>query len=46
MQNDNSEIEAETISRLQLIEKFGQDAKDGLEVAMVQRQGIKTDIDE
>jgi hypothetical protein len=30
MQSDNSEIETETIQRLQLIEKFGNDASDGL----------------
>jgi len=33
MQNDNSDIETETISRLQLIEKFGDDANQGLHVA-------------
>ena len=33
MQNDNSEIELETISRLQLIEKFGNDANNGLHQA-------------
>ena len=30
MQSDNAEIETETISRLQLIEKFGNDASAGL----------------
>jgi hypothetical protein len=33
MQNDNADIETETISRLQLIEKFGDDANQGLHVA-------------
>lgn len=33
MQSDNSEIETETIQRLQLIEKFGNDANDGLQAA-------------
>ncbi len=30
MQNKNSETETEAIQRLQLIEKFGNDANDGL----------------
>ena len=30
MQNKNSEIETEAIQRLQLIEKFGNDANNGL----------------
>ena len=33
MQNDNSEIETEAINRLQLIEKFGDDANQGLHIA-------------
>jgi hypothetical protein len=33
MQSDNAEIETETIQRLQLIEKFGNDAAGGLQVA-------------
>ena len=33
MQNDNSEIETEAIKRLQLIEKFGDDANQGLHIA-------------
>jgi len=33
MQGENSEIETETISRLLLIEKFGDDANNGLQLA-------------
>jgi len=40
MQNDNSEIETETIQRLQLIEKFGDDANQGLHAAKMQNTKI------
>lgn len=40
MQNDNSEIETETIQRLQLIEKFGDDANQGLHTAKMQNSKI------
>ena len=33
MQNNNSEIELETIQRLQVVEQFGEDAAIGLESA-------------
>mmetsp|Transcript_5439 Transcript_5439/g.8430 ORF Transcript_5439/g.8430 Transcript_5439/m.8430 type:complete len:98 (+) Transcript_5439:398-691(+) len=46
MQNDNSEIETETISRLQLIEKFGNDAQSGLTLARQQNQKINQDLQE
>ena len=36
MQNDNSEIETEKIQRLQLIEKFGDDANQGLHASKMQ----------
>lgn len=44
MQSDNAEIETETISRLQLIEKFGNDASAGLQVAQQQNQKLKQDL--
>jgi len=46
MQNDNAEIEQETISRLQLIEKFGQDANNGLELAKKQNAKLLKDLAE
>jgi hypothetical protein len=33
MQSENSEIETDIISRLQIIEKFGNDASNGLDFA-------------
>jgi hypothetical protein len=33
MQNNNSEIELETIQRLLVVEQFGEDASNGLEAA-------------
>lgn len=44
LQNDNAEIETETIQRLQLIEKFGDDASAGLKVAEQQNQKLKQDL--
>lgn len=44
MQSDNSEIETETIQRLQLIEKFGNDASAGLQLASQQNQKLKQDL--
>ena len=44
MQNNNSEIELETIKRLQLVEQFGVDASRGLAQANVQNVQIKQDI--
>lgn len=44
MQNNNSEIELETIKRLQLVEQFGVDASKGLAQANVQNVQIKQDI--
>lgn len=44
MQSDNSEIETETIQRLQLIEKFGNDASAGLQLANQQNQKLKQDL--
>ena len=44
MQNDNSEIELETISRLQLIEKFGNDANNGLHQAKQQNSQLEYDL--
>lgn len=46
MQNNNSEIELETIKRLQVVEQFGEDAKNGLIQANAQNVQIKQDIDE
>ena len=46
MQNDNAEIEQETISRLQLIEKFGQDANNGLQLAKKQNTKLLKDLAE
>ena len=46
MQNDNSEIETETIKRLQLLEKFGDDANQGLHIAKQQNETIKQVIQE
>ena len=44
MQNDNADIETETIQRLQLIEKFGDDANQGLLVAKQENTKILQDI--
>lgn len=44
LQNDNSEIELETIQRLQLIEKFGNDAKNGLQQARQQQLQLEDDL--
>lgn len=46
MQKNNSEIELETIKRLQLVEQFGVDANNGLHQANNQNVQIKRDIDE
>lgn len=44
MQSDNAEIETETIQRLQLIEKFGNDASNDLQIALQQNQKLKNDF--
>jgi hypothetical protein len=46
MQSDNSEIETETIQRLQLIEKFGNDASAGLQLANQQNAKLKQDLED
>jgi len=46
MQSDNSEIETETIQRLQLIEKFGNDANNGLEAAKHENAKLLQDLAE
>lgn len=44
MQNNNSEIELETIQRLQVVEQFGEDAAIGLESA--NKQGDQLAVDQ
>lgn len=44
MQGDNSDIETETIQRLQLIDKFGNDAQIGLNGAQETHQRFKQDL--
>ena len=44
MQNENSQIELETIQRLQLVEKFGDDARSGLEQAKSQKERLDEDL--
>ena len=46
MQGDNSEIETETIQRLQLIEKFGNDASNGLQAAKQENMKLLQDHQE
>ena len=46
MQSDNSEIETETIQRLQLIEKFGNDANNGLDAAKHENAKLLQDLAE
>ena len=44
IQNNNSAIELETIQRLQLVEKFGEDASEGLNVANQQSEALHVDL--
>jgi len=44
MQNDNQEIELETIQRLQLIEKFGNDANENHHHAQGQHEQLEKDL--
>lgn len=46
MQSDNSEIETETIQRLQLISKFGNDASNGLQLAKQENSKLLKDLSE
>lgn len=46
MQSDNSEIETETIQRLQLIQKFGDDASNGLAQAKSENSKLLKDLSE
>ena len=46
MQSDNSEIETETIQRLQLIQKFGDDASNGLAQAKSENSKLLKDLTE
>jgi len=46
MQSDNSEIETETIQRLQLIQKFGNDASNGLAQAKAENSKLIKDLSE
>lgn len=46
MQSDNSEIETDTIARLQIIDKFGQDAAQGLALAKQNESKISSDLQE
>jgi len=46
IQNNNSKIETETIQRLLLIEKFGNDASNGLQLATEQNQRLHEDLND
>ena len=46
MQSDNSEIETETIQRLGLIQKFGNDASNGLQLAQHENSKLMKDLSE
>lgn len=46
MQSDNSEIETETIQRLQLIQKFGNDANNSLTHAKGENSKLLKDLSE
>lgn len=46
MQQENSEIETETIQRLQLVDKFGDDAEAALRTASSANLKIRQDLEE
>jgi hypothetical protein len=46
LQNNNSKIETETIQRLLLIEKFGNDANNGLQLANQQNKKLHEDLND
>ena len=44
IQSNNSQIEHDTIERLLLVEKFGEDANDGLDIAIQQNNTLVKDL--